>query len=207
MLYRYSIDESTTANEPIRSNPRVERTRQVVLAVARELLSERGPGDLTFSVLSRRSGVGRQTLYRHWPNRASLLVDVVLTGPPTEYPDPGVDAREVSIKFLSSLQGGMDDGATASAVLAIAAEADRDADCAAALVAIVDDRRRALNALLEPSGYEVDADEFAGLCGPILFRRLLAHGVVTPTLIERTVDAWLPTSASSQERATPRRRT
>jgi AcrR family transcriptional regulator len=202
MLYRYSIDRNPNPSEPIRQNPRVVRTRGTVLAVARELLSEEGPAYLTYSELSRRSGVGRQTLYRHWPSKASLLVDIVLTGPPTPYPEPGTDGRAVMIAFLSSLQAGMDDRATASAVLAIAAGADRDPESATALEVIVSDRRNALNAVLAPSGYAVDVDEFAGLCGPILFRRLLAHGVVTRALIERTVDAWLATPSFSAGVAT-----
>jgi Bacterial regulatory proteins, tetR family/Tetracyclin repressor-like, C-terminal domain len=173
-----------------RINPRVERTRANVLAVARQLLVERGPIDLTFSAVSHRSGVTRQTLYRHWPNRAALLVDVVLTGKPVGYPRPGADPRTVVIGFLSSVRAGLAEGSTGSAVLAIAAQADRDPDSAAALQAIIEDRRAALNLLLDGTGHQVSPDEFAGLCGPVLYRQLLAHGTVTDALIERTVDAW-----------------
>jgi AcrR family transcriptional regulator len=186
-----SMSSASGVGSPSHENPRVERTKAKVLTVARELLSESGPMDLTFSALSQRSGVTRQTLYRHWPNRAALFVDIVLTGPTASYPEGGSDARSVTVEFLQSLREGLTDVPRATAVLAIAAQADRDPECAAALEEIAVDRRKALNALLTGSGRQVDEDEFAGLCGPMLFRHLLVHGVATDTLIDRTVDAWL----------------
>jgi AcrR family transcriptional regulator len=185
------VDSSPELEPLARTNPRVERTRANVLAVARELLLERGPIDLTFSVLSQRSGVTRQTLYRHWATRAALLADLVLAGPDVGYPEPGSNPRAVIVEFLTSLRAGMNDPPTAAAVLAIAAQAARDPDSAAALKSIIDDRRNALNHLLAQTGYQVGEDEFAGLCGPIMYRQLLAHGTATDELIQRTVDAWL----------------
>ena len=52
---------------PDPGNPRVQSTRDRILAAARELLAETGPAGLTYSLLADRAGVTRQTLYRHWP--------------------------------------------------------------------------------------------------------------------------------------------
>src|SRR5215469_18247976 len=75
---------------PDPGNPRVQSTRDRILAAARELLAETGPAGLTYSLLADRAGVTRQTLYRHWPAKSGLLVDMILDGgDATGYPAPG----------------------------------------------------------------------------------------------------------------------
>lgn len=54
---------------------RVERSRQAVLNVAFELLSESGVGGFSVDQVARRSGVAKTTIYRHWPTRAALVAD------------------------------------------------------------------------------------------------------------------------------------
>src|SRR3954447_10543198 len=122
--------------QPTQSNPRVQRTRNRVLAVARELLPQVGPAGLTYALLAERSDVTRQTLYRHWPTRAALLFDLILEGPDVGYPKPGTDLRTVATAWLTSLAAGLNVPAARIAVLAVAAEADRDPDSAQALVGI-----------------------------------------------------------------------
>ena len=81
---------------PDTENPRVRRTRDRMLAAARELLAETGPAGLTYSVLAERAGVTRQTLYRHWPAKSGLLVDLILEGSDGGYPEPGADPAVVA---------------------------------------------------------------------------------------------------------------
>jgi TetR/AcrR family transcriptional regulator, regulator of autoinduction and epiphytic fitness len=38
-------------------------------------LSERGYGALTIESVARRAGVGKATVYRHWPDRIALIAD------------------------------------------------------------------------------------------------------------------------------------
>jgi AcrR family transcriptional regulator len=47
------------------------------LAAARGLLFEQGWESVTRVAVAARSGVGRTTFYRHWPDAASMLRDVV----------------------------------------------------------------------------------------------------------------------------------
>src|SRR6202453_5524641 len=108
---------------PTPGHPRVERTRGHILTVARDLLTEVGSAGLTYSLLAERAGVTRQTLYRHWPARAALLVDMILTGNASGYPEPGPDPRAVATAWLTSLRGGLGDGAARTAVLAVTAQA------------------------------------------------------------------------------------
>jgi AcrR family transcriptional regulator len=163
--------------------------------VARDLLPEVGPTGLSYSLLAERAGVTRQTLYRHWPTRAALLVDLILTGPEADYPEPGSDPGQVLTAWLTSLRQGLDDQASRTAVLAVTAQADYDPDCAEALVRIRDDRLAALNVLLAPSGCEVSSGEYTLLYGPVLSRLFFDRGEVTDEFIEIVVTRWLATTS------------
>ncbi|GAO10409.1 putative TetR family transcriptional regulator [Streptomyces lydicamycinicus] len=184
---------------PTPGNPRVQRTRSRVLTVARELLPRTGPAGLTYALLAERADVTRQTLYRHWPNRAALLFDLILEGPDLgNYPEPGSDVRTVATNWLKSLRDGISQPAIRTAVLAVTAQADHDPDSAQALVRIGQDRHASLNTLLEPSGVQIDDTEFTLLYGPVLARLFLDRGQVTDEFIDATVAQWLTTLDSSQ---------
>ncbi len=57
---------------------RIERTRQIVLETAKDLFDSGGWDAVTHLAVSEKSGIGRSTLYRHWPDTVSLLRDTVL---------------------------------------------------------------------------------------------------------------------------------
>ncbi len=64
-------------------DPRVTRSRESVLAAARELLVDSGPAAVTVDAVVARSGVAKSTIYRHWESRDELLVDVMQCSAPT----------------------------------------------------------------------------------------------------------------------------
>lgn len=72
------------------TDPRVARTRAAVLGTAADIVVEHGPSALTVDAVVARSGVARSTIYRHWPTRDDLLVDVfefcvpTMAAPPAE---------------------------------------------------------------------------------------------------------------------------
>ncbi len=72
------------------TDPRVARTRATVLGTAADIVVEQGPTALTVDAVVARSGVARSTIYRHWPTRDELLVDVfdycapVIAKPPAD---------------------------------------------------------------------------------------------------------------------------
>jgi AcrR family transcriptional regulator len=55
-----------------RTDAQVNRAR--ILAVAREALTDNG--DASLNSIAKRAGVGPGTLYRHFPNRESLILEV-----------------------------------------------------------------------------------------------------------------------------------
>ena len=58
-------------------DPRVLRSRQAALSAVQDLLAEQGWTAVTHVAVAARSGVGRTTLYRHWPDVASLIYDAI----------------------------------------------------------------------------------------------------------------------------------
>jgi len=177
---------------PDAANPRVRRTRERILAAARELLAEVGPAGLTYSVLAERAGVTRQTLYRHWPARPALLLSLILEGADGGYPEPGADPGAVAAAWLTSLRDGLRDQARRIAVLGVAAQADSDPDSAQALGQLTEYGNLALNQLLEPSGTTISADDYALLTGPVLARIFFERRPVTDEFIAAVVARWRP---------------
>jgi AcrR family transcriptional regulator len=183
---------------PDAANPRVQRTRDRMLAAARELLAETGPAGLTYSMLAERAGVTRQTLYRHWPARSTLLTDMILEGSTGGYPEPGEDPAAVATAWLASLRDGFRDPARRAVVLAVTAQADADPDSAEALAQLSADRRAALNDLLGPSGVRVTADEYPLLYGPVLARIVFERAEATDAFIGSVVAQWLAGRRASE---------
>ncbi|RSS43750.1 TetR/AcrR family transcriptional regulator [Streptomyces sp. WAC07061] len=62
------------AGPPRRTDAR--RNRERLVAAAREVFAEAGPG-ASLNEIARRAGVGAGTLYRHFPHRSALLTAVL----------------------------------------------------------------------------------------------------------------------------------
>src|SRR5438552_2087877 len=58
--------------------PRSERARRAVLDAARAQFAEQGYAAATIEAITARSGVAKTTIYRSWPSRAAILVDVLV---------------------------------------------------------------------------------------------------------------------------------
>lgn len=58
-------------------DPRIARTRAAVLAATLELVASEGFAGLTIDLISKRCGVARTTIYRHWPSLGALVFDAV----------------------------------------------------------------------------------------------------------------------------------
>jgi AcrR family transcriptional regulator len=104
-----------------RIDPRIDRTRRTVLDAVAGLIVDEGADSITHQRVAEVSGVGRATLYRHWPTPADLLYDALgeseqpllrprdeplLTWLRTELRRaPGEMAAPTSVQFLSVLIG------------------------------------------------------------------------------------------------------
>ncbi len=171
-------------------DPRVERTRAHVLHHARDLLALGGAAAVTYSNLATRARVTRQTLYRHWPTRESLFVDLALDGATRGMPDRSGPPEAIIGDFLRAMRDGMDEPSNAASLTALVAQADHDPTSRNALIKIVTDVRVALNAVLQPTGVSLDGEQYARLCGPMLFQRFFAREPATDQFLEELVQKW-----------------
>lgn len=78
---------------PARGRPRSLRARRAVLAATRALIDKGGYDAATIEAVAARSGVAKTTIYRSWPNRPALVVDLLMemagkAVPPPAGPDP-----------------------------------------------------------------------------------------------------------------------
>jgi AcrR family transcriptional regulator len=65
---------------PRPGRPRDARVHQAILDTTLEMLSEIGYGHLTIEGVAARAGVGKGTIYRHWPSKGALVVEAI-SGP------------------------------------------------------------------------------------------------------------------------------
>lgn len=80
--------------------PRSERARRAVLDAACRLFVEGGYPAATIEGIAARSGVAKTTIYRWWPNRPALVVDLLLQIAAEAAPPP--DAGKDPIRALRS---------------------------------------------------------------------------------------------------------
>lgn len=91
-------------------DPRVARTRNLVLQTATDLLVEGGPEALTVDAVVARSGVAKTTIYRHWESRDALVQDVfVACAPHLEPPDEAASFDDKLAHILDQLTRALSD--------------------------------------------------------------------------------------------------
>ncbi|GAA1138509.1 TetR/AcrR family transcriptional regulator [Nesterenkonia lutea] len=66
--------------ETRRGRPRSEASHQAVLDATSRLLSESSYEELTVEAIASEAGVSKQTIYRWWKSKATVVLEVMLTG-------------------------------------------------------------------------------------------------------------------------------
>ena len=180
---------------------RRRRTDRAILAATRELLVERGVGQLTVEGVAARAGVAKTTIYRRWRGKDELalavLIDMVETVVAT--PELGNTRAELvafvdgAVRILGStlmgrvMQGLVSDLATDPGL----ARSFRER----VVTMRVAEVRRLIGRGIERGDLRADTDiELAHelLFGPVYYRLLLSGAPLEPGLAERIVDAVLP---------------
>jgi AcrR family transcriptional regulator len=178
------------------TDPRFQRSRQAILSAARELLLEKGPAAVTHVQVAERAGVGRATVYRHWPRADQLLGEAMATVPMPLLDNPTVPTREWLTRELTALarELELDDVRAVATTLASTALWDRQMDARRAQFATILADRLAdaldtAQARGEVSLAMPSRDAAALLVGPIHYRSTIEHGPADPALIETSVAA------------------
>jgi TetR/AcrR family transcriptional regulator, regulator of autoinduction and epiphytic fitness len=110
-----------------RVDPRVERSQQLVRAAALAELAASGYGAFTIEAVAARAGVARSTVYRHWPDKLTLLVDAfsALNVQPGREPDDR-PPRERVVQIVDHLVAAMRDPLRSAWSPALSDAAERD---------------------------------------------------------------------------------
>lgn len=157
-----------------------------MLDAARELFEAGGYGAATIEAVAARSGVAKTTIYRWWPNRASLLVEVLAEVHTAAVPHPA--AGEPVRAIIGELRdaAGAANGLTGKLLMALIGEAQHDPEVSAELLEGLFHPRRATTARVirraQAEGAirpDVPPDIAADLLfGPLFYRMLVRHDPV-----------------------------
>jgi AcrR family transcriptional regulator len=181
------------------ADPRAVLSRERVLAAALDLLTESGLGEFTIDDASKRSGVAKTTIYRHWPNRAALVIDACLRMDDGDQPPPDTGSLEGDVTaFLNNLAGLL---ATArwSSILPSIVDAAEHEPAFAGIHGTIQRRHAApLRAALERAAargeIQPSADlsaVVAALLGPLFYRRWFSREPVDDKFVDLIVRAVL----------------
>jgi len=183
---------------PADLDPRIERTRRVVLDATAELLGECGFGRTSVEAISARSGVARSTIYRHWPDRNELLVESIgKRVEMSEATDTG-DIQADLTRFYEHLGSMLNNETTRSMVASFFAEATRDPELAVLNTKLTKVRRGSASRLIKKAiergdlPTATDSDQMAhDLAGGIFFRGLILREPTDEAWIAGHVERWI----------------
>lgn len=158
-------------------SPRAARSRSKILVAATALLVESGPRAVTVDAVAEASGVAKSTLYRHWPSRNDLLVDVLRSNiPRVDPPDPS-SAFEPALRHLvTSAAEIFSDPQWPRIYAAMTSLRTSMPELDSFIDADISNKKKALSAVLEAGEAEgalpqpVDVDDAVNLLvGPLVF--------------------------------------
>jgi AcrR family transcriptional regulator len=180
-------------------DPRIERSRRVILEATLEEIGEVGYGALTIESVAARAGVGKSTIYRHWPGKLALVEDAFRTlKAQALIPETG-SLRDRVVAFLEQVATLVVESTYAGCMSSLIDAAERDPQvrefhCALskerlALLADVLREGVASGELPPDAEPELLAD---ALVGPIVMRRLMFFEPLDPKLVPVLVEQVLP---------------
>ncbi len=140
-----------------------------ILDAAEAVLLEAGYSGFSIEAVARRARAGKPTIYRWWPSKAALLVDVYQRQKRFAYPDTGSLENDLLV-FLLNLFANWRDTPSGSIFRSIIAEAQSDTAAASALARYAESRRENTARIIERARErgEVAADVDALLVADIL---------------------------------------
>jgi TetR/AcrR family transcriptional regulator of autoinduction and epiphytic fitness len=189
----------SAADEPLLLDPRVQRSRAVILWAAVEELAERGYGGVTIESVASRAGAGKSTVYRHWPDKVTLIADAFETFHEEMVPDlADLPARACIELLLGHVAEVLVDSTFSRCIPALIEGAQRDIRVREFFHRYCAQRRQALTDLIARG---IAQGEFRGdldpelattaLLGTIFYRRLMTGEPFDPGGAGTLVDTIL----------------
>lgn len=164
-------------------DPRAVRTCARVVEAAAAVLAETGFEQITVDAVAERAGVARSTIYRHWPERATLWLEAFeRLCPPLESPATGSLATDLA-RLADRLADGLWNDTWGRIAPSLASAAQRDPDLADRARLFGDARRTLVTGVMRAARQrgEIAADDTAieaagvAFAGSFFYLRLLGH--------------------------------
>lgn len=140
-----------------RRNP---ASQEAILDAAEAILREAGIPGFSIEAVARRARAGKPTIYRWWPNRAALLLDVYKRFKNQRpFPDSGTLRGDLVAFLENQLLGFWKDSLCGTVYRSIIAEAQVDEGAAAALQAYHLERQGFAGRIIERAKARGEVDE------------------------------------------------
>lgn len=187
--------------QQVRLDPRAAHSRRAICRAALEEFAAVGHAGFRMEAVAARAGVGRSTVYRHWPDKAALLADALETL--NVQPDPareldGGSARQRVEILLTHLARALTDSVVAPCIPALIHAAEVDPAIGDFFHTYSAQRRRRLTDTIAEgvaSGEfpdRVDADTAAiALSGAVFYRRLMTDEIPDARFLADLIDTVL----------------
>jgi AcrR family transcriptional regulator len=192
--------------------PRSQAAHDGVLKAALRLVTKRGFRAVSVNEIAAEAGVGKMTLYRHWPNKAALVMDslLALIGSETDFPNAGSAMErlrqqlDLQVVFFRSARGNL--------IRSLVAEAQSDHELASAFrERWLDPRREGVRKMMRAAVAEgslrsdIDIDAAIDLLyGALYYRLLLGSGTLDESFIDRVYRQFLDGHAAIRRKRSPK---
>ncbi len=194
------ISTPKCSSSPKRScgRPRSQASHEAILQAASELLDNKPYNEISIEAIAARAGVSKATIYRWWPNKMALVIEV-LTEQALHMPQIPFDGRNLRKHLMACLKGGYKtllQGRMTPVLLAVLAECRTDAAMLDLLYKSFFARLQAiglrdLQKAVETGelGRDVRQDVLLDqLWGPLYYRALIAGKPVDETYLQTLLD-------------------
>jgi len=197
-----------------RGRPRSEKARKAVLHAAIELLEKEGYRATTIEAIAAKSGVAKTTIYRWWPNRGALVVELLMelaaqVAPPPTGKDP-VRGLRTELNEVGAAMEALPGRVLGSLV----GEAQHDAELRDTLLHGLFHPRRAASAKVFREGQEaglfrkdvapLTATEL--MFAPVFYRGIVRQEPVTQAFVKEVFEAAMHGLEAEKKPAKRRRR-
>lgn len=176
-------------------DPRVLLSRERVLSTTLDLLTEAGLGELTIDDISRRSGVAKTTIYRHWPNRSALVIDACSRMSDAEEAPPDTGSLEGDLRaILTNIAELLAGARWSSIVTSIVDVAERDPEFAEVHARIQRGHAAPLRRALDRAALRGEIPSIAdrnaiaaALLGPLFYRRWFSREAIDAKFVHLVI--------------------
>jgi AcrR family transcriptional regulator len=193
---------------------RSERSRTAILDAARELIPALGYDNMSIEAIAARAGVGKQTIYRWWPSKGAVVLDMIAPDihPRIGFPDTGDLAADLRSQLRTVFELS-DDPVFGPTLRALIADSQHDPGLAQQLrdrifgprIAACKERLRAGQVAGQLAG-DADLDVVIDLFyGGFYHRYLLGVAPLTPAYADAIVEAAMK-GVGGEPQAKPRAR-